>query len=201
MTEVTESDLESVEAENENKRAVLAALKAHEAALLIGNVFDDRSNALAEEGRLLDAQIENQLEVLAGHAGLPSTDLDAAKATMLAAVQKQVANATEAAKKAAADAKTSVDTEANAAALEVENDATGETSKGGDRLDTLLSVVAQSAPAVEPPTPGETSVPVAAVSPDLSTSQPPTPEVPTLNPPLPDPDVTVQTGATVKDGE
>lgn len=210
MTEVTQDDLESVEAENDRKREVLASLKAHETALVTSNVFDDRRNALLAEGELLDQQIDNQLDVLAGHAGLPSTDIEDAKRQMLAAVSKQVAEVSDATEKANKEAKTAVDADAKARAAQATENAAQEEVENQtpttSRLEKLLSVGTQPAPVVEPPTPAEVVTPIPPVEVSgtgvSADSSAPSGELPA--PPLPDASALQNAGSAdnaAKDGE
>jgi hypothetical protein len=181
MTAATPDVLASVEADNENKRAVLASLKAHQTVLVSGALFEDGRRAeLENEGKLLDMQIDEQLGIIAGIAQVPSTDLDAAKAQMLAAVERQVkdsADAQDAAVKAAED-------QAAADQKAAEDQAAADATSAAAAVDvsTLLDTPVVAA-VPTPPTPAEIVPPTPPVTPTVLSVDTPTPATPI--PPVP----------------
>lgn len=203
MTEAT--DLASVEDGIEERRRVLAALKAQEAALVTTAAFDDRGAALAAEARLLDAQINEQLNVIAGHAGIPSTDIADAKQRMLAAVEQQVRDQKAADDAAAADVEAADEHKRQQEEEDARQVAEKAAADAQGRLDAALAASQQAvstAPPVNlPPTPAQTVPTTPSVGDNSSgqpsdtsggTGEPPTPPLP----PVPTPTAPADATAT-----
>ncbi len=173
MTET--QTVESIEADNQTKREVLASLKAREANVILSGALQNQTDALLAEGKLLDGQIDHELGVLVGHGGIASTDVEAAKSQMLAAVEKQVVESDAAATKAREDAaaQDAINAEQRAAdELAAENKAEVDAAA---RVDEILNVPAPEVPP-EVPVP-VTEVPVLPSDPSAAPTPPATPDL------------------------
>jgi hypothetical protein len=181
-------EIATLEAGNDEKRLIIAALKARQAAI-VNQESDGRADELKAEGDLLDSQILNELNAVTGAMG--ATDIGAAKAQLLADVLAQVKE-TEAADKAALEVAIA---DANNAAIADQTvdtpvvDTTNTSEEDAAALQAQLDAAVAAITPLPTPTPPESipavSTPVATTpetSTDVSTADVPvadvTPETP-----------------------